>query len=995
MFSALSQAWRSWKAATGVAALAVLAFAVGTGSVTAIYTVVNGIVLKPLPYDDAGRFVAIYGASFTDPERRSSLTIPDLLEYQRRIHSFDVFGWFRPLSFNLLFKGQPQHVDGAAVTLALARNLGVQPLVGQWFSDGHEAVIASSLWRRLGGDPKILGSLLRLDGRPFTITGVMPAQFRLPLPGPGEYNVLAEVWVPLDPLGAGQNLKDGAYFAYARLKPGVALVAARADVAHAAAEIAALDPASHPSYTARVDDLRETVIEDIAPTLWLLMAAAALLLLITCADVAGLLLARSVARARETAIRVALGAARRQLALHYVMEGLVVSLVGGAAGVGVSLLLVRGVLSLAADDLPRADEIALDWRVLLFTLGVACAASVLASLLPLWQAIRTVPADVLNEGVRASAGARNRRLSRSLVVAEIALAFTLLSVSAILIGHLRALGRTATGFDPDNLLTFGLTTESEQENAQARQQYQNRFLSALQQTPGISDAAVTNQLPLAGCCFSTTIYADGRPQDRDSAERTSIVTVSPGYLHAMRIPLLAGRFLTEADVRPVPAHPDAKPPDEAVLHVVLNEAAARLHWPGRDPLGAFGHVGGPDGTRFEVVGVVGDVRNNGLAESTVPEIYLPAAEAAPNPLRFVVRSSLPPATLAAEVRQAVQRVDPTLPLHDLSSMRAIVGASLSRERVGSFMVAFFALAALLMAMLGVYGVVSYSVRQGTVEIGTRMALGAVGGDILRRIVGSGLRMVLYGLAIGGMAVMAAVWALARWFEIRQPGVAPWLSSTAIVASVAAAASFFPAWRATRLSPLVALRNEPGSAWRSARRGVRKRVAALSRAVSGGGEQTAGDDLELLTGFVVAARGAGSFREAFTVGLTALCDRMGVSSAILLEHAAGGIVRLPSRRRTRWATGRCLRAASCSAAWRLILYPLPFSSGDLESHLRWSREQRPAQVAEIEGLAARGVRMAIPLRTRTEILGVLLLGPPTGREASHPPRRGCCGTRGMS
>ena len=266
----------------------------------------------------------------------------------------------------MTFAGQPQHVVGAEVTPELARNLGVNPIVGRWFDDDQGAVVSSALWRRLGADPQIVGKPLTLDGRHFTITGVAPPGFRLPVPGPGLDSVHADIWIALDPLGRGQSRSTGAYFSYARLKPGVTIAQAEADVKRVAAEIAALDPASHPSYTARLDDLRESVLLTIKPTLLVLVAAAALLLLLTCADVAGLLLARSVARARDTAVRVALGAAGRQLAVHYFMEALIVSLAGAAAGVLVSAILVRVVVFLAAEYIPRADEIALDWTVLLF-----------------------------------------------------------------------------------------------------------------------------------------------------------------------------------------------------------------------------------------------------------------------------------------------------------------------------------------------------------------------------------------------------------------------------------------------------------------------------------------------------------------------------------------------------------------------------------------------------------------------------------------------------
>jgi len=296
--------------------LAATALAAGIGSATAIYTVVNAVMLKPLPYRNGERFVALFGAAFNDPEHYSSLSYRDAEAYQQRSQAFDAFGWFRYSGKNLVFAGEPHHIEGVSITPALTRQLGVEPVVGQWFQDENGAVISTSLWRQLGADPGIVGKPLTLDGRGYIVTGVMPESFQLPVAGIVSAGLRIDVWMPLDPKEqAGQ-----AYFAYARRKPGVTFTAAEADVKRVAAEIAADSPADHPSYTARLFDLRETVIKDIRPTLLLLFAAAGLLFLIACANAAGLLLARSVSRARETAIRVALGAGRGQLAAHYFSE---------------------------------------------------------------------------------------------------------------------------------------------------------------------------------------------------------------------------------------------------------------------------------------------------------------------------------------------------------------------------------------------------------------------------------------------------------------------------------------------------------------------------------------------------------------------------------------------------------------------------------------------------------------------------------------------------
>ena len=527
----------------------------------------------------------------------------------------------------------------------------------------------------------------------------------------------------------------------------------------------------------------------------LLFAAAGFLLLITCANVAGLLIARSVARARETATRVALGASARQLAIQYFVESLFVSFAGAAAGVFVSAGLVRMVLSLAADYVPRADEIAMDWTVLVFALGAGFSASAVSSMAPLWQAVRTVPSDVLSAGVRASASARVRTLSQSLVVAEIALAFTLLAVSAILVVHLRTLARTSPGFDPDGLLTFQVTVAPTiVSRDETRAPYQKRLLDALEAIPGVAGAGLANQLPLAGCCLAGTIYPEGSTVRPETMERSITMIVSPGYFRTMRIPLRSGRFLAEADT------------NERLAYVVINQTAARRYWPNQNPIQAYGRLNGRNGDRFQIVGIVGDVRQNGLGKPIDSAIYVLNSVAPANPLRLVIRSPLPPDRLVPEIRRAVRGVDQTLAIYDIETMHDIVADSMRLERVGSFMMTFFAWAALLMATLGIYGVISYAMRQRRVEFGTRLALGAMARDVLALVVGGGLKMAAYGIAVGAVAVTAVASLVARYFETLEVGWIPFAFATAIVVGISLVASSFPAWRASRLSPIVAIRD---------------------------------------------------------------------------------------------------------------------------------------------------------------------------------------------
>jgi putative ABC transport system permease protein len=964
MPSVLAHAWQSWKNAKAVFVLAALALAIGIGSTTAIYTVINTVMLKPLTYREGERYAALFTANVATPEARGSMMVADLLAY-RHAQSFELFGWYKPRTFNLTAPGPPQHVDGIAVTTTLAHGLGVSPLVGRWFQNESEAVISQALWRRLGGANDILDKPLVLSGQTFTITGVMPPRFRFPEVSHAGANARSDVWIGLDPDGKGQDPRDGFNFGYVKLKPGVTFSQAEAEIKAVAASIAQRDPNLHPNYTAALDPLRTLVVKGIRPTLLLLLGSAALLLLITCGNVAGLLLTRAVERARETAVRVALGATPRQLAVQYFVEGLVVSLIGAAAGVLLSIVLVRTVVSVAAEFIPRADEVGLDWSVLLFAVAIACLSSALSSLAPLWQAIRTQPNAVLTEGVRGTAGARSRQLSRSLVIGEMALAFTLLSVSAALLAHLHGLTRVWPGFDHRNLLTFQLAlSDTIATKTESRVPQQRRLLETIQAIPGVTDAAFVNQTPLDGCCLSTVLYPDGRPTGQTLPEKTAFLPISPGFFQTLRIPLNAGRLLSEHDAN-----------DEDLLIVVVNDAAGRHYWPTRNPLGGRGRISSPEGSPFEVVGVVGDIRNDGIDKPTVPEVYMLASVVAVNPMHFVVRSQLPASTLIPEVRRAIQRVDPMQPIHNVATMEEIVHTSVTLERLGSFMTGFFALAALVMATLGIYGVVSYSVRQRTVEIGTRMALGALARDLLLLVVGGGLRMAAYGLAIGAVAVAAAVWALIRAFSIHDLGWLPFASSTAVVAAVAGAASFFPAWRATLLSPMVAIRNEPRSMWESARRGLRSAVRGIAGSISDG---EAAFDSALLAEFVDAARLAASHREAVNTALQTLCARIGATSAMLLEKITEREYRCAA------ATSDSLLACSLPAEGfvlhrlRHFSLPLPIANGDLETLQRWSGSDQPERLSELETLKHAGARLAIGLRSKTEITGVLLLGAPAQR-----------------
>ncbi|MGA8027298.1 MAG: ABC transporter permease, partial [Bryobacteraceae bacterium] len=958
MFSLVRHSLRSWKNAKGLALLAVVALGVGIGCTTAIFTVVDTVLLKPLPYSHGDRWIALFGGSTVGTERDqiSSISIGDLQAYQQRTRSFDVFGWYSiGGDFNLTSPGQPQHIDGVEATPSLIDNVGVQPIRGRLFKDSdglNVALLSNRLWKRLGADPEMVGRTVTLDGQPYTVVGVMPPWFRLPIVSVSNEDVRNDVWIPVKPARDEQRRRYyEIYAAYARLKPGVAVDQARADAKRVASELAKEDPGFHQSYTATVFSLRESAVRDIRPILLLLFGAAGLLLLITCANVAGLLVARAVGRARETAIRVALGGGRGQLALQFFVEGLLVSIFAAGLGLAASVALVRLVVSLATEYIPRADEVSLDWTVMLFALGVGCLAATLSALAPLWQALRTQPNEVLSEGVRASAGARSRGLSKWLVIAEIALAFTLVSAGALLVSHLENLNRTSPGFDPDHLLTFQLNRSEAGRRGEQRVAAQQALLQAFEAIPGINSVAVANQLPLAGCCFQTSIFPEGQPVN--PVRSVSLMIVSAGYFKTMRIPLIKGRLLNEHDI------------NENIVPVVIDEDAARRYWRNPAPIGALAHAGLPNGSRLQVVGVAGNVRNEGLGEVSRPEVYVLNALSPPNPMYFIVRSNLPASSLVPAVRRALRTIDPSQPIYAVRTMREVIGGSLTFQRLESIVTTFFAFAALLMAALGVYGLTSYSVRQRTVEMGTRMALGAVGRDLLRLIVGSGFRMAVYGIAIGAAAVAVVTLIIVRFLNVHDISPVPYLYSIVIIVGLAMFASFFPAWRATLLSPMVAIRNESDSIWTTTRRGVEQVLSLVSGAESGDVF-----DSSLLTEFMEASRRADSYSEVLRLALGTVRDKIQAGSVLLLEQ-------MPAKDYS--ADGFTIpKDGFLLNRLRFYSSPLAFTPDDLDTSLRWASEQKPEHLGEIEKLKQNDIRLAVALRAKNEIVGVLLLGAPAAR-----------------
>ncbi len=980
MFSPLLHGWRSWKSARAVGLLAVAALAIGIGSTTAIYTVVHAVMLKPLPYADPERYFIVFGAWRPHPKEWTVFSYQDYLDYVPQIRTLDVFGVFAPGNFNVIVDRELTHVVGTEASAGLMRSLGVPLAMGRWFEDREKqknglpgAVISTSLWRRSGSNRNIVGKGITLNGEQFTITGVAPSWFRFPVDEPHN-----DIWIPLSGRG---NRTDHYLRAIAKLKPGVTRQQATEDLNRIQIALQKqYSQGDEPDFV-YLRPLLDFVLEGIRPSLLLLLGAAVALLLITCANVASLLLARAVARARETATRVALGATGWQLGLQYFYEGLLVSCAGAAAGTLLSVALVRAVLSIAAEEIPRADRIAFNAPIFSFTLAVAICCAVFFSLFPLWQAHRTPPNAVLSQGIRASAGSASRKLLRIFVVAEVALAFVLLAVGGMAYEHLTELRYVQPGFDAANLLVMNVFAPfAKYHTDEALMQYEAALGDSIRHVPGVENAGFTSVMPIADWGNNTWLFVEGRPKPR-AGEQLSVEHrwVSPEYFETMKIPLLKGRFFTDTDRR------------GTVNALLINQTLANLYWPHQDPIGAYVTLFGfPPDRKFQVIGVVGDVRNGrgGLNAPTLPEVYIPFREFATGHMSWAVRTSTDPMKLVPQLRRAVLSVDPTQPPFDIRTMSTVIQTSLVNQRLESLMVGFFAIAALLLANLGVYGVVAYALRQRLTEMGTRMALGAEPRELLRLVLREGFKMAAIGIGIG----LAIVLVILQTFNTRAlhtdvHAVTPLLVSALLITVCTLLASWVPAWRASTLSPMVAIRNDLHPSMARLRIGYRELTGRVSALLSEEPHPLLAGT-ELLAALADASRNAESFAEAIQIALKTIRDEVRASGATLLTRRAPD---QPYRCAATTLEGQIEAALPLDALLlrRLRSYSsaLPFSPADLAALRQWAAEHAPENLPEIETLVTLDAALAVPVLSKTQMVGVLLLGSPVDRaEYSSVERR---------
>jgi putative ABC transport system permease protein len=795
---------RGFLKSPGFTAVALLALALGIGANTAIFSVVNAVLLQRLPYRDADRLVAMWEDNRNANHPRNTISPTNFLDWQAQSKSFEGMAAFNDRQFNVAGAGEPVAVPSQVAQANLFTVLGANALLGRTFTDedgvtggGKVIVVSYGFWQRqFGGATDVIGKTVTLEGAPMTIIGVMPADFKWFVKENSSTGKPAELWLPtkLRPV-PGRYLS-----AVARLKPGVTLAAAQAEMNAIMAHIGQERPEYNTNMGATLVPAREQLAGEIRKPLMILLGAVAFVLLIACANVANLMLARAASRSKEIAIRAALGAGSRRIVRQLLTESLLLSLAGGVLGVGLAAWGVDALVALSPPNLLGAAQVGVSLPVLGFTLAVSVLTGVVFGLLPALEASRTDAGDALKEAGRGNTSSRSRRARSAFVVAQVALALVLLVGAGLLVRSFNRLTAVDPGFDPRNLLTMRVNLPARKYKEDP--QVVNFFRQATAQMaslPGVRSVSVANYLPFyTGLGARTDFRIDGQPAPPHGSEPSTDVRVTDeNYFAALGIPVLQGRTFT------------AQEATEDRHTIIISEALARRYFPGESPLGKRIAVDMMDEPPMnEIVGVVGDVRYDKLDGETFPMVYWTHPQLTYSEMTFVIRTEGDPSALADAARRVVQSIDPSQPVADVRTMESWVGESVSRARFGALLLTAFSVLALLLAAVGIYGVMAYTVTLRQQEIGIRMALGAQTRDVLRMIMRQGMGMTLFGVCLGlagGLALTRVMSGLLFGVSATDPvtfaGVALLLTLVALVACLV------PARRATRVDPMTALRYE--------------------------------------------------------------------------------------------------------------------------------------------------------------------------------------------
>jgi putative ABC transport system permease protein len=787
----------------GFTLIAVLTLGIGIGANTAIFSSIYALLLKPLPFPELDRVVAIWDKNPSRDVRHNEVTMANYLDWRSQTQSFEQLALYRWFNANITGAEQPERVQGFAVTANFIDVTGVKPLMGRNFTaeenePGRDEVviISYSLWqRRFGADPNILDKTIAINNFPLKVIGVMPPHFNFPKAG--------EVYAPLEltPQVTGNRLTHQ-YYVIGRLKPGASIESAQAEIDNISARLEKQYPETNTGWGATVYSLVHDMVRAYDKPIWITMGFVGFVLLIACANIANLMLARASGRRREIALRAALGASRWRIIRQLLTESLIVALIGGTFGV---LLGFWGIDALRWSNPGDAAKFAAGWHqlginvpVLLFTLGLSVFSGLVFGLAPALQVSRPNLIDSMKEGARQVSGS-SHRLRSSLVVFEIALSLVLLVGAGLSVRSFLSLVKTSPGFNPDHVMTMRvIAPRAKYRDEPQVAAFYTDLLQRVKATPGVESAALVNYLPLGGSNSSDSYLVEGEPEPQPGREDEGRYRVAtPDYFQTMRIPIVAGRGFTEQDKK------GASPV------VIVNETMARKHWPGQSAVGKrIRFLGEKEKTPwFEIVGVVEDVTHE-LNLPVTPEYYLPHAQDSWNAMALVARTNVDPTSLAAALRQQVWSIDKDLPVYDVKSMDEVWSLAASMYTFSSVTLGFFAAVALLLASLGIYGVMAFAVTQRTQEIGIRMALGATTPDVLKLVVKHGMKLALLGIVIG----LAGAWGLTRFMKHILVGVTPTdLLTFAVVSAcllvAALLACYLPARRATKVDPLIALRYE--------------------------------------------------------------------------------------------------------------------------------------------------------------------------------------------
>jgi putative ABC transport system permease protein len=783
--------------------IAAITLALGIGANTAIFSSVYALLLKPLPFPELNRVVTVWDTYPGRGVRRNEVAMANYLDWRAQNQSFEQLALYRWWTANLTGIEPPERIQAFLSTANFLDTLGVKPAMGRSFTEEENqpgknavAIITHDFWqRRFGGDPNIVGKPITLDGTVRTIVGVMPEKFAYP--------ANAELYAPLALTPEVVNSRQfNTYYVVGRLKPGVSVQAAQTDIDNITARLEQQYPETNTGSRATVFPIIADTVRKYEMGLWMGMAAVAFVLLIACANVANLMLARASGRQREIALRAALGASRWRIIRQLLTESSIVALIGGALGV---LVAVWGIDALRAANPGDAAKFAPGWHqlginlaVLVFTVALSLLSGLLFGLAPALEVSKPNLNDALKEGSRQSSG-RSHRLRSSLVVAEVALSLVLLVGAGLFFRSFITVFKTDPGFNPDNVLTMSLIlTSTKYKDEPQKTAFFSELLQRVKAKPGVESVAAVNFLPLGGSNASDAFLVEGAPEPQPGQENVGRYRVcTPDYFATLQIPILKGRAFTEQDKAGAP------------LVVIVNETLARKYWPGQDAVGKRIRFSAPldRAPWMEVVGVIRDVKHELTLEVT-PEYYLPYAQDVWRGMVVVARTTVEPASLAGSLRQDVWAMDKDQPVFDVRSMNEVRAISVGLQKFNSMMIGIFAMVALLLAAIGIYGVMAFAVTQRTREIGIRMALGARRADVLKLVILHGMKLAVFGLVIG----LVASWALTRFISTLLYGVEPTdpLTFSAVSGCLLAAAllaCYLPARRATKVDPLEALRYE--------------------------------------------------------------------------------------------------------------------------------------------------------------------------------------------